>query len=165
LTHHYIIAIISASRPREYVDMGRFSTRHLADAVVLQGMKSIRGRERAATALLIAYIAEADERKLFLAEACDSMVAYCERELGFTDAEARKRVHAGRWARRFPQSALVGDSGGGFSCDPHRACASTAACGGALHGAARVEPGDRGRTARVRSAPQPHDPVGASWRR
>jgi len=83
--------------------MHRFATAHLADAVVLRHLKSIRGRERSATAFLIAYIAEAEARRLFLPEACDSMVAFCERELGLSEDEALKRIHAGRVARRFPQ--------------------------------------------------------------
>jgi len=84
--------------------MHRFSIEHLSDAAILQGMRSLRGRERAAAALLIAFIAEAETRKLFLSEACDSMVRYCERELGLSEDEALKRIHAGRVARRFPQA-------------------------------------------------------------
>jgi len=80
-----------------------FSIAKLSDAAVLQGMKSLRVRERSATALLVAYIAEAEERRLYLPQACDSMVTFCERELGLSEDEALKRIHAGRAARRFPE--------------------------------------------------------------
>src|SRR4051794_22052797 len=83
--------------------MHRFSLQHLSDAAVREGMKSCRGRERSATAILVAHIAEAEARKLYLADACDSMLAYCTRELGFSDDEAYKRIHAGRAAMRFPE--------------------------------------------------------------
>jgi len=82
--------------------MHRFSIEHLSDSAVLHGMKSLRERERSATALLIAYIAEAEQRRLFLPQACDSTVTFCERELGLSEDEALKRIRAGRVARRFP---------------------------------------------------------------
>jgi len=82
--------------------MHRFSLRHLSDSAVREGMKSCRARERSATAALVAHIAEAETRRLHLEDACDSMVTYCTRELGFTDDEAYKRIHAGRAATRFP---------------------------------------------------------------
>jgi len=90
------------TRPREYVDMHRFSLQHLSDSAVREGMKSCRSRERSATAALAAHIAEAEARRLYLEDACDSMATYCTRELGFTDDEAYKRIHAGRAATRFP---------------------------------------------------------------
>jgi len=83
--------------------MHRFSLQHLSDAAVREGMKCCRARERSATAILIAHIAEAEARKLYLADACDSMATYCTRELGFSDDEAYKRIHAGRAAMRFPE--------------------------------------------------------------
>jgi len=82
--------------------MHRFSLQHLSDSAVREGMKSCRARERSATAALVAHIAEAEARRLYLEDACDSMATYCTRELGFTDDEAYKRIHAGRAATRFP---------------------------------------------------------------
>jgi len=83
--------------------MHRFSLTHLSDAAVREGMKSCRARERSATAALVAHIAEAEGRRLYLEDACDSMATYCTRELGFSDDEAYKRIHAGRAATRFPE--------------------------------------------------------------
>jgi len=83
--------------------MHRFSLQHLSDSAVREGMKKCRARERTATAALVAHIAEAEARRLYLADACDSMATYCTRELGFTEDEAYKRIHAGRAALRFPE--------------------------------------------------------------
>jgi len=83
--------------------MHRFSLQHLSDAAVREGMKGCRARERSATAILIAHIAEAEARKLYLDDACDSMATYCMRELHLGEDEAYRRIHAGRAARRFPQ--------------------------------------------------------------
>jgi len=83
--------------------MHRFEFRQLSDGAVLQGMKSFRGRERLAVAHLVGLVAEADERRLYLGEACDSMLTFCERELGLSYDESLKRIQAGRVARRFPR--------------------------------------------------------------
>jgi len=83
--------------------MHRFSLRHLTDAAVREGMKTCRARERSATAILVAHIAEAESRRLYVEDACDSMATYCMRELGLTEDAAYKRIHAGRIALRFPE--------------------------------------------------------------
>jgi len=99
------------TRPREYEHMHRFSLQHLSDAAIRAGMTSCRTRERSATAALVAHIAEAEARRLYLADACDSMATYCTRELGFTEDEAYKRIHAGRAALRFPEIFGMLDDG------------------------------------------------------
>ena len=60
-----------------------------------------RGRKLEAD--LIAYLAEVDERRLYLREGCTSMFAYCVRVLRFADAVAYKRIAAMRAARRYPE--------------------------------------------------------------
>jgi hypothetical protein len=91
--------------------MHRFSLRHLSDAAVRKGMQDCRTRECSATAMMVAHIAEAEARRLYLEDACDSMATYCTRELGFTDDEAYKRIHAGRAAARFPVIFAMLDDG------------------------------------------------------
>src|SRR5262249_53744237 len=58
--------------------------------------------ERAATADVLAHIAEVDERKLYLPAAYPSMIDYCVGELRLSEDAAAKRLHAGRVARRCP---------------------------------------------------------------
>ncbi|MDQ7844879.1 MAG: HNH endonuclease signature motif containing protein [Armatimonadota bacterium] len=60
-------------------------------------------REREATAALIAHLAVFDERRLYLAEGCPSMFAYCTRVLHLSEYAAYNRIEAARVARRFPQ--------------------------------------------------------------
>jgi len=62
----------------------------------------LAGRERAATAELIAALAEVDARRLYLGEGCSSMFAYCTRVLRLSEHAAYGRIEAARAARRFP---------------------------------------------------------------
>ncbi len=75
---------------------------HLADHALLRELKSLAARERVATAELLIYLAEAEERRLHLPAAYPSMHAYCMHELGMSADEALKRIRAARAARRFP---------------------------------------------------------------
>src|SRR5438552_4426853 len=59
-------------------------------------------RERGVTAVVLAYIAEFDSRKLYLPAGHPSMFSYCVAELGYSDDAAYKRIQAARAARQFP---------------------------------------------------------------
>ena len=74
----------------------------LSDATLLQQLSSLVHRERALTAELLAHLAEAEVRRLYLAKAYPSMFAYCVGELGFSEDAAFKRIRAARAAREFP---------------------------------------------------------------
>jgi hypothetical protein len=58
--------------------------------------------ERAATAALIAALAEVDARRLYLGEGCSSLYVYCTRVLRLSEHAAYGRIEAARAARRFP---------------------------------------------------------------
>ena len=74
----------------------------LADHAVLPGLASVVARDRTNTAEMLAFIAVASDRKLYLPEGYPSMFAYCVGELRFSEDETFKRTQAARAARRFP---------------------------------------------------------------
>ena len=82
--------------------MPTFQLTHLHDAALLRNLATLVTRERANTALLVAYIAEVDERRLYLPAGYASMHAYCLGELHLSEDAAYKRIRAGRAARAFP---------------------------------------------------------------
>lgn len=75
---------------------------HLSDAELVAGVKSLAGREREATAHLIAHVAELDARRLHLAAGFPSLFAYCVEVLQLSESEAYNRIEVARAARRFP---------------------------------------------------------------
>jgi hypothetical protein len=76
---------------------------HLSDHALGRDLKDRVGRERTATAEVLAYLAEFDARKLYLPAAYPSMYAYCVGELRLTEESAYKRIRVARTARQFPQ--------------------------------------------------------------
>ena len=74
----------------------------LADHAVLPGLASVVAQGCANTAETLAYIAVADERKLYLPAAFASMYQYCLGELRMSEDAAAKRIQAARAARTFP---------------------------------------------------------------
>ena len=74
----------------------------LADHVVLPGLTSVVKQGCANTAETLAYIAVADERKLYLSAAYSCMYKYCLGELHMSEDAAFKRIQAARVAREFP---------------------------------------------------------------
>ena len=79
--------------------MNSFSLTHLSNEVLRRELTTKAAREKEATAELLAHIAEFDERKLFLPEAYESMLAYCVGELGLSRDEAKQRIHIARAGR------------------------------------------------------------------
>jgi len=82
--------------------MRTYALTHLGDAVLLRDLDSWASRERGATSAVLAHIAEADARRLYLPEGYASMFAYCTGRLHYSEEAAFKRIHAARTARRFP---------------------------------------------------------------
>jgi len=78
------------------------SLKRLSDAELISQVKTLVARERGATALLIAHLAELDTRDVLLREGYSSLFAYCREALGLSDHEALNRIEAARAARRFP---------------------------------------------------------------
>lgn len=83
--------------------MRDYSLTHLDDAELLRELANWTGRDRLATAVLLAYIAEVDLRRLYVPAGYPSMFAFCVGDLRMSDDVAGKRIHAARVARRFPQ--------------------------------------------------------------
>jgi hypothetical protein len=74
----------------------------LSDEDRLVHVTRLAADERAATARLIASLAELDARRLYLAQGCSSLFAYCTQVLHLSEHAAYGRIEAARAARRFP---------------------------------------------------------------
>lgn len=74
----------------------------LSDNELLDEVKRLAERELAATADLIATLAELDARRLYLGEGCSSLFSYCTRVLHLSEHVAYGRTEAARAARRHP---------------------------------------------------------------
>jgi hypothetical protein len=74
----------------------------LSDQALLAETVRLADRERAATARLVAALAEVDARRLYLGEGCSSLFVYCTRVLHLSEHAAYGRIEAARAARRFP---------------------------------------------------------------
>jgi len=64
----------------------------LSDQELLAEVKVAAGRERDATARLIALLAQVDERRLYLGEGCSSLFNYCTQVLHLSDYVARNII-------------------------------------------------------------------------
>jgi hypothetical protein len=93
--------------PYEILD----SLRHLTDEELVARTKSLAARERDATALLVAHLAELDTRDLHLRAGYSSLFAYCKDALSLSEHDAYHAVEAARAARRFP--GILGRLGSG----------------------------------------------------
>jgi hypothetical protein len=82
--------------------MHKYLLTHLQDAVLLRDLKVVVADELAKTAVVLAYLAEVDARKLYAPEGYTSMFDFCLRELHFSEDSAYKRIQAARVARAFP---------------------------------------------------------------
>jgi hypothetical protein len=78
------------------------SLRHLSDDELIARVKSLAARERRATALLVAHLAELDTRDLHLRAGYSSLFVYCRDVLALSEHEAYNRMEVARTARRFP---------------------------------------------------------------
>jgi hypothetical protein len=75
---------------------------HLSNDELVATVRSLAGREREATANLIAHLAELDTRRLYLGAGFSSLFTYCLGILRLSEAEAYNRIEAARVAKRFP---------------------------------------------------------------
>jgi len=74
----------------------------LSDDDLMAELKRLAHCARDATALLIAYLAELDTRRLYLAAGFSSLFAYCTAALRLSESEAYNRIEVARTVRRFP---------------------------------------------------------------
>jgi hypothetical protein len=90
--------------------MPNYSLTHLGDADLVRQLAALVNRDRATTAMLLAHIAEVDDRGLYRPAGYPSMFAYCVGELRFSEDAAYKRIRAARAGRKFSElfTALAG---------------------------------------------------------
>jgi 5-methylcytosine-specific restriction endonuclease McrA len=74
----------------------------LSDSELIAEAKRLAACERQATTALIRCLMELDARRLYLAQGCSSLFAYCTRVLKLSEHAAYGRIEAARAARRFP---------------------------------------------------------------
>lgn len=74
----------------------------LTDDHLRQRLAGLVRGERAATAALIAHLAEFDARRIHLADGYSSLFAWCTRALHYSEHEAYLRIEVARVVRRFP---------------------------------------------------------------
>ena len=74
----------------------------LSDLELLDRVTMLARKERRATALLVAALAELDRRKLYLPQGYASLFSYCTRALHLSEHAAYNRMEAARASARFP---------------------------------------------------------------
>jgi hypothetical protein len=82
--------------------MGNMGLDRVSDDVVLAGLHASCVDERQVVAVVIAHLAEVDRRRLYLAQGCASMFAFCTEVLGWSEGMAFRRVRVARAVQLFP---------------------------------------------------------------
>src|ERR1044072_1606590 len=82
--------------------MNSFSVSHLSDQALLRDLAASVKQAQVTTAMMLAQIAEVDERQLYRAAAYESMYLYCLHELRMSEDVAYMRIRAARATRKFP---------------------------------------------------------------
>jgi len=75
---------------------------HVGDVALGRNLHALAARDRTITALMLAYLAEYDRRRLFVPAGFASMYAYCVGELHMSEDVAWKRIRVARAAREHP---------------------------------------------------------------
>jgi hypothetical protein len=93
--------------------MGQFEygLKSLADDQLLSGLARIVGRRNQITAEFLAYLAELDERQLFLELGYSSLFEYCVEKLGLCESTAGRHIAAARVCRNNPAMFAMVASG------------------------------------------------------
>ena len=74
----------------------------LSDAELLSRLSRFVKQSRHVESVLVAHLAEVDERRLYAREGSPSMFKYCVDVLHLSEAEAYRRIAAARASRRYP---------------------------------------------------------------
>ena len=82
--------------------MRAYTLTDVDDHELVSSLKCLVVKDRGTTAEILAHIAEVDSRRLYLPAAHPSMFSYCQKELGFSEEMAFKRIRAARMARKYP---------------------------------------------------------------
>ncbi len=89
----------------------RIRLKSLADDQLLSGLASIVHRRNQITAEFLAYLAELDERQLFLDLGFSSLFEYCMVKLGLCESTAGRHIAAARVCRNHPEVFAMVASG------------------------------------------------------
>src|SRR6186713_1055440 len=81
-----------------------YRLKSLADDELLAGLSRIVGRRNQITAEFLAYLAELDERQLFLDLGFASLFEYCLVKLGLCESTAGRHIAAARVCRNHPEA-------------------------------------------------------------
>ncbi len=82
--------------------MRAYALEHLSNRELEDGLPARISDERRSDAVTLAYIAEFDDRRLYLPAGYPSMHAYCLQHLKLSEGSTLKRIHAARAAREHP---------------------------------------------------------------
>ena len=85
--------------------------RGLRDEVLLVEVRSAVARERTATTVVVAGLAELDARKLYVSLGYSSLFAFCIEDLKLSPKEAQSRIRAARAIQQFPAALDMLGSG------------------------------------------------------
>jgi len=88
-----------------------YGLKSLADERLLSGLASIVHRRNQITAEFLAYLAELDERQLFLDLGFSSLLEYCVETLKLCESTAGRHIAAARVCRRYPEAFELVASG------------------------------------------------------
>ena len=93
--------------------MGQYEDRlkSLADDELLAGLSKVVGRRNQVTAEFLAYLAELDERQIFLDLGFASLFEYCVESLGLCESTAGRHIAAARVCRNHPEVFALVASG------------------------------------------------------
>lgn len=75
----------------------------LPDDALERGLTALVAAESEATADVVEYIAEFEQRKLFAPKSFPSMFEYCTKVFGYSEGAAYLRIYAGRLSREYPE--------------------------------------------------------------
>ena len=79
-----------------------FVLKDRSDPELIAGIQAAVAREFEDVAVVVAHLAEMDQRELFKAEACSSLFKYCVEVLHLSESQAYLRIDVARIARKFP---------------------------------------------------------------
>src|SRR6187402_298533 len=88
-----------------------YQLKSLADDELLAGLSSIVGRRNQITAEFLAYLAELDERQIFLDLGFASLFEYCVEALGLCESTTGRHIAAARVCRNHPEVFAMVASG------------------------------------------------------
>ncbi|HYQ04972.1 MAG TPA: HNH endonuclease signature motif containing protein [Polyangiaceae bacterium] len=90
---------------------GDYGLKSIADEQLLAGLASIVARRNQITAEFLAYLAELDERQLFLDLGYSSLFEYCVEQLKLCESTAGRHIAAARVCRNHPEVFALVASG------------------------------------------------------